>query len=215
MPRIKKIKFESAGKYHHDTTFTGYITLDLLYDAKNEHFYFDMKQLKEEIKTIEGDGVNRFNFRNCVTQAQAIAIVSNFIYERLFVDAEKYLAIFINSDVLKGRAISYSDAQQVSSLVLGYSKFLKVTNSKTGDRSMVKCNPIWEIARDSPLYNNEGRYTFIKWTEHREQVLLSAINSLDNLKVQVESMFKKALDGIGLETMLDSSVSLLENNPKH
>ena len=216
MPRIKKIKFENAGKHHHDTTFTGYITLDLFYDSKDEYFYFQIKQLKEIIKTLKEVDMTRFNFRYCKTQAQAIAIVSNFIYENLFVDAEKYLAVFTNSNMLKGRASFYSDAQQSAGVMIGYTKYLKVTNSRTGERSLVKCNRLWSIERDNNLYDNEGRYTFIKWTEHREQVLLDAMKAIDVLKGNINEFFKEALETEGgLEKMLDASYALLENNPKH
>jgi hypothetical protein len=204
MPRIKKIKFEDTGELTIAFPSTGCITLDLYYDSKDSYFYFDRKDILKNIKHIKYDDIKLIGFSGCKTEHEAVQIISNLIYENLFVDAKKFLGIRLNANNLKfeSTANEFNRGSNLASLTVGYYKLLQVTNSRTGERILIKCTDDWEIPKGW-FYDKSSRINHFEWTEHREEVLRNAVETVRDLKSNVTRIFEEAIKDDKLEKILD------------
>lgn len=213
MPRIKKIKFSDSGEYQGDTTFTSYVTLDLYYDSKYSYFYFQNEDIKENIKTLPEDYKVSYNmFRGCETEDEAIKIISFLIKEYTYYDSEKYLIISLEADVAKNKGFksfkyNYNSNLCKGSLTIGFQRVLKLTHPRTGDSIYQEVNSNWkaDAFRGSFFNRAEDKYVIIKWSEHREAVLLDAISRLKQIGQHIYDTFLESVQKDSLEVLLDST----------
>lgn len=214
MARIKKVKFKDDGTHQYDTTFTGYVTLNLHYDAKYSYFYFERKEIIETIKTIncKWDELN-LDFRQCARESDAIKMVTFLMKEWTYYEQKKFLFVHLQADVDKSEEdvsfkYNYNSSDRKASLTIEHGKALQLTHPRSGESIMCVVNDNWKM-KDYRLYDSQNRFHFIEWSQKREDALLKATKTLGDIGRNIFKMFKDQMKNESLGEFLEKQASNL------
>ena len=192
MAKLGKIKLNLIGEVSGRTTYKGDIELYLYYDVDQNHFYFEMEDLKKIFKEDV-----YFNFGGCTTKEMAI----NLIREYLIGSTEKkkmlQLKIKVTADLGKGkkefpaylegncRIFKKEGYEDNVDLEIGFKKIMRL-GSDESQYLYVDCDDNWNYQK-SGFYYGHNASSLIEWDEETELFLV-------NMQKQMNNMCKSVVD---------------------
>ena len=227
MAKLGKVKFNSEGKVLKNTTDRGPLTLILHYDNRKDLFYFEYKDLTDQIELSTPMGSSGFHsmFKGCDTKAKAVSIVEVLLEKNM--PCERYIALRIGVNMLdinrtdldnqfmrecvfnvtnyNGSSSGISN-DTFSALTMSVVKVLKYTSITTGmviyahtDKDWKKKDDKLTVRIDNPYHNR----LMIPWTKEREEYIDSMSNNLLTISQKLLEFISKGMDGNSFTDFID------------
>jgi len=203
MPKIKTVKlnFNSIGLTDYSySTFKGQLQYTLYYDAKDDFFYFDWKEINKDFENINYNQISQSRFGQCRTYRKALELLMFTIVEDKTL--EKYIEIKITVNKTE-KSNKDTDIISVGSNWKGINlEFKRIFLVRCGNLIGVQnCHKDTWIVESDPYFTNGKPKNLIPYTNETWDFLTNVDNNIKALGDLIYNFF-------------DGDVELLEDKIK-